>query len=124
MASNLTAISDDIAYTVPIEIRPGTVVGTHCGEGYQVAINAVCQDDRTWGVQGQCVQSEQCVRACVCVFVCVCVYVCVRACVRACVHAYVVQWVCGCVCACVYTCVNVGVLWCTCMSIFYELCTT
>ena len=54
----MTAISDDIAYTVPTEIRPGTVVGTHCGEGYQVAINAVCQDDRTWRVQGQCVQSE------------------------------------------------------------------
>ena len=50
-ASNLTAISDDIAYTVSTEIRPGTVVGTHCGEGYQVAINAVCQDDRTWRVQ-------------------------------------------------------------------------
>ena len=57
-ASSLTAISDDIAYTVPTEIRPGTVVGTHCGEGYQVAINAVCQDDRTWRVQEQCVQSE------------------------------------------------------------------
>ena len=57
-ASNLTAISDDIAYTVPTEIRPGTVVGTHCGEGYQVAINAVCQDDRAWRVHEQCVQSE------------------------------------------------------------------
>ena len=33
-------------------------MGTHCGEGYQVAISAVCQDDRTWRVQGQCVQSE------------------------------------------------------------------
>ena len=54
----MTAISDDIAYTVPTEIRPGTVVGTHCGEGYQVAINAVCQDDRTWRVQEKCVQSE------------------------------------------------------------------
>ena len=54
----MTAISDDIAYTVLTEIRPGTVVGTHCGEGYQVAIKAVCQDDRTWRVQGQCVRSE------------------------------------------------------------------
>ena len=33
-------------------------MGTHCGEGYQVAISAVCQDDRTWRVQEQCVQSE------------------------------------------------------------------
>ena len=55
---NLTAAFHDISYTVPTEIRPGTVVGAHLGEGHQVAISAVCQDDRSWRVQEQGVQSE------------------------------------------------------------------
>ena len=65
--SNVTAAFHDISYTVPTEIRPGTVVGAHLGESRQVAISAVCQDDRTWRVQEQCVQSEWGVCVCVCV---------------------------------------------------------
>jgi hypothetical protein len=57
-ASNLTAVSEDVAYTIPNEIRPGAVATSpRCREGYHVTVSAVCQDDRTWRVEEQCVQS-------------------------------------------------------------------
>ena len=57
--SNLTAVSEDVAYTIPNKIRPGVVATSpRCREGYHVTVSAVCQDDRTWRVEEQCVQSE------------------------------------------------------------------
>jgi hypothetical protein len=59
-ASNLTAVSEDVAYTIPNEIRPGAVATSpRCREGYHVTVSAVCQDDRTWRVEEQCVQSAK-----------------------------------------------------------------
>ena len=62
--SNLSAISDDLAYKIPGQIRPGVVANSVCGDGLHIAISAVCQDDTTWKVVEQCVQSKQ---SCVCV---------------------------------------------------------
>ena len=58
-ASNLTAVSEDVAYTIPNKIRPGAVATSpRCREGYHVTVSALCQDDRSWRVEEQCVQSE------------------------------------------------------------------
>ena len=58
-ASNLTAVFEDVAYYIPNKIRPGVIATSpRCREGYHVTVSAVCQDDRTWRVEEQCVQSE------------------------------------------------------------------
>ena len=96
-ASNLTAMSIELAYNIPGQIRPGVVASPACVDGHHIAISAVCQDDMTWKVEEQCVQSKYRYNY-TRVWVGVWVWVGVGGCVGVCACVCVGVWVCVCGC--------------------------